>query len=251
MIFDRIVCLVDGSDGAFASLDQACSLASPSSRIVAVVPLDRNAAAQARCQVGAVTSAWEAQAELVRSRAEAALRGVWGYARIVDGTRVSAATRAVGEEEGTLLVLPAASLRSGDRRRLLRRTDCTILISRAIDCGESATILVLAEDGLAEFAGRLANRLRAPLSTLPGPRRAAAQRAASDAKSGDLVILRSAPAPPRWRSTVEQSVANRTAASALIVRSADDRAPLARSTRTDCESQPDHGVASGPRPSGA
>ena len=221
-MFDRVVCLVDGSAEGFCSLDQAAALAPSLARIVAVVPFDRYAATGARCQAGAVASAWESQAELIRTRAAAALKDRWGYARIVAGRRVAAVIKAADEEDSTLISVAAASLRRGDLRRLLRETTGAILISRAAGSGATPLLLAVGADDLNESARRVGKRLMIPLRTVVGPRPVAARAIVAESRPGDVVVIRGAPCPRRWRGSLEQAVATRAAASVLVLRAADN-----------------------------
>jgi hypothetical protein len=220
-IFDRIVCLVDGSPEGFGALEEARLLAPYAARIVAVIPFDLAAAARTRCQAGSTASAWDAQAELIRRRAAAALRGAWGYARIIEGNRLSTIVRAAGQEGSTTLALPATTLDRRDLRNLLRGTDGSILVSRGTVSARGA-LRVLAEEGLSDVAEDIAWRLGIGAS----PRTVAGKAVLAESRSADLTLVRGDPQPRRFSLSLAQAVASHAPSSVLIVRtSGADRPP--------------------------
>ena len=73
-VFDRAVCLVDGPAASFDTLRLTRALAMPWTRIVAVTPIAVAAASTARCQTLPLTAGRQRQAEMIRTRAAAALR---------------------------------------------------------------------------------------------------------------------------------------------------------------------------------
>ena len=213
--FDRVVCLVDGSPESFGALADVSLLALPTARIVAITPFDLAAAARTRCRVEAIASAWDAQAQMVRCRAEAALGGRAGYARIVEGSSLSAIVRAARQERGTMLALPAATLRRGVLRRLLLSTDGSILVSRGA-LSERSELRLLVEDGLGEIAEDIGRRLGN--GAVADPVTVVRRAVLTQSRSADLTVIRGDGQARRFLRSFAQTVADRASSSVLIVR---------------------------------
>lgn len=248
-VLDRIVCLVDGSPDSFDSLGQARMLSPPWGRIVAVTPLDLAAATRARCQVGTLASAWDAQAQLIQRRATETLGEAGGDARIIEGNRVSALVRAAREEDATMIAIGAATLQRGELRKLLRRASGSILVTRPMpSTTTTGVILMLVEDDLKQLAEELGTRLCRAVRAVANARPAAARQVTTHSRPGDLVLIRATSRPRRFARPVELGVAARAAASVMIVRGFEstDILPPGRTKAASSRQEADQRLAAAP-----
>lgn len=171
MIFERIVCGVDGSPAGFVALRQAAVLGSDAARILAVTVCETHP--------GAGTGA-AAGGERIRDLP-------FAEARIVEGRPVPALLAALDGESATLLAVGthggghvAGMLLGSVATSMLQQSPCSVLVARgADDPAWSPRSIVVGMDGSREalvsavIAAELADRFDAAVRTIAaqgGPR---------------------------------------------------------------------------------
>lgn len=174
MIFERIVCGVDGSPAGFEALRQAVLLRSDGARILVVTACET--AAGGRTGI----AARDAARELIRDVPLA-------EARVVEGGPVPAIMEALERESATLLAVGthggghvAGMLLGGVATSMLQQAPCSVLVARGADeTAWSPASIVVGMDGSREalvsavIAAELGDRFGATVRTIAaqgGPR---------------------------------------------------------------------------------
>lgn len=137
--FERVVCLVDGSEDGLEALRQGAALRAPGGELVGVVALDLGLAAGAGFEATHAAAELEAEAERIRAEALAALEGTpSAHVEIVSGRPAGALLAAAEQHRADLLVVP----RHGSSRfrglvvgslvtEMIHDAPCPVLVARA------------------------------------------------------------------------------------------------------------------------
>jgi nucleotide-binding universal stress UspA family protein len=161
MIFDRIVCGVDGSPAGFEALHQAILLRPDAASVVAVTVCETQMAMRTGAAAGQLTADLREGASEARDTAAQQLRGVpFGEARMVDGEPVPSLLGVVAGESATLLAIGtheggrlAGMLLGSVATSALRQAPCSVLVARASgDRAWSPGSIVAGMDGSREAA---------------------------------------------------------------------------------------------------
>jgi nucleotide-binding universal stress UspA family protein len=187
MIFERIVCGVDGSPAGFEALRQATLLRSDPARILAVTVCE-TAPAPAAEMAGPLAAELRERANATRDAAWEQLRSIpLAEARLLDGAPAPSLLAALDRESATLAAVGthgggrlAGVMLGGVATSLLQQAPCSVLVARGPDgTAWSPDSIVVGMDGSREalvsavIAAELAERFGATVRTVAaqgGPR---------------------------------------------------------------------------------
>ena len=255
MLFDRVLVGVDDSDYGLEALRQALALRDPQGTVLALTILELGLASHAGYAAPRAAASLARQAEEARSRAEAALEGVLGEARVVRGRRALPTLLAYAESENATLVAVGGKGRSraegilltGVATGILHKALCSVLVARpaqdehwqprrvlvGLDGSEAALAALAVADGLAERVGSTVDVLAATGGKLIDEEGAWAAAGRVDvwsprdpvdalveaSSSHDLIVIGSRGVHGlRALGSVSERVAHRAHCSALVVR---------------------------------
>lgn len=188
MIFERIVCGVDGSPAGFEALRQATLLRSDAARILAVMVCETTMSARTGAAAGPLTAEFRDRANVTRDEAWQHIRDIpLAEARIVDGEPVPSLLATLGRESATLLAVGthgggrlAGMLLGSVATSMLQQAPCSVLVARGSDdTAWSPDSIVIGMDGSREalvsavIAAELGDRFGATVRTIAaqgGPR---------------------------------------------------------------------------------
>jgi nucleotide-binding universal stress UspA family protein len=188
MIFERIVCGVDGSPAGFEALRQATLLRSDEARVLAVTVCETDPGPPGGAAAGPLTAELCDRATITRDAAREHLRDVpLAEARIVDGSPAPSLLVALDRESATLLAVGthggghrAEMLLGSVATAMLQQAPCSVLVARGSDdTAWSPDSIVVGMDGSREalvsavIAAELGDRFGAAVRTIAaqgGPR---------------------------------------------------------------------------------
>ena len=187
MIFERIVCGVDGSPAGFEALGQATRLRADAARILALTVCPPNLG-RTGAAASSLNSERSERAGLTRDTAWEHIRDApLAEARVVDGEPVSSLLAALDRESATMLAVGthggghvAGMLLGSVATSVLQQAPCSVLVARASDDKVwSPESIVVGMDGSREagvsavIAAELGDRFGATVRTIAaqgGPR---------------------------------------------------------------------------------
>jgi nucleotide-binding universal stress UspA family protein len=188
MIFERIVCGVDGSPAGFEALRQAAVLRSDAARIVAVTVCETHLGPRTGAAAGRLTAGLREHATVTHDAARELLRDVpLAEAQVVEGRPVPSLLAALERESATLLAVGthggghvAGMLLGSVATSMLQQAPCSVLVARGSDeTAWSPGSIVVGMDGSREalvaavIAAELGDRFGANVRTIAaqgGPR---------------------------------------------------------------------------------
>jgi nucleotide-binding universal stress UspA family protein len=188
MIFERIVCGVDGSPAGREALRQVSVLRSERARILAVTVWETHLAARTGAAAGPRTPEPRDRASATRDAAREPIRDApLAEARIVEGRPVPALLETLDRESATLLAVGthgvghiAGMLLGSVATSMLQQAPCSVLVARGSDdTAWSPNLIVVGMDGSREalvsavIAAELGDRFGATVRTIAaqgGPR---------------------------------------------------------------------------------
>lgn len=170
VIFERIVCGVDGSRAGFEALRQAKRLLAPEGRLVAVTVSDLSVAVQAGWSMASVVAELRREAAETRAEAEGKLSELAdSKAKAVEGSPAQTLLAQGREEQATLIALgshgrsrAAGIILGGVATTLLHEAPCSVLLARSpVDSELFPYSIVAGVDGSPESlaAARVAEEL--------------------------------------------------------------------------------------------
>lgn len=188
MIFERLVCGVDGSPAGFEALRQATQLRSDAARILAVTVCETHLSARTGAAAGRLTAELRERASVTRDEAWQQIRDVpLAEAQVVEDRPVPSLLAALDRESATLLAVGthgtghiAGMLLGSVATSMLHQAPCSVLVARG--SGETAwspDSIVVGMDGSREalvsavIAAELGDRFGATVRTIAargGPR---------------------------------------------------------------------------------
>ena len=188
MIFERIVCGVDGGAAGFEALRQATLLRSDGARILAITVCEAHLSERAGPAAGRPASEARERPSAAREEAWELIRDVpLADARVVEGRPVPALLEALDREAATLIAVGthggghvAGMLLGNVATSMLQQAPCSVLVSRGSeDTAWSPGSIVIGMDGSREalvsavIAAELGDRFGATVRTIAaqgGPR---------------------------------------------------------------------------------
>jgi nucleotide-binding universal stress UspA family protein len=260
MLFEKIVCGVDGSEEGFVALAQARRLLAPGGRLVAVTACQDALAVRAGASAPRIAADLRAEADEARAQAVRQLAGLPNSEAVVARGRPADVLRTfVERERPDLLVVGshgtsrALGLLLGSvATTMLRDAACPVLVARRTSELGSSPRIVVGVDGSAHaaeaeaVAAELAERLQASVRAVVavggeqvdiaavGPQAEIDPRspvAALDAASDDADLLVVGSRGLRGVAalgSVSERVAHRARCSVLVVRPGQSRSPERR-----------------------
>jgi nucleotide-binding universal stress UspA family protein len=181
MLFERIVCGVDGSPAGFEALRQAATIRVPDGRLIAAIVSEASLATPSGLEADRLAAALRAEAQETR---EAALREIgdlpFAEAQIVEGRPIPSLLAITGREQASLLAVgthgrsrTAGILLGSVATAMLHDAPCPVLVARpAREDPWYPRSIVVGVDGsqqslqAAETATALAERFGANLRSL-------------------------------------------------------------------------------------
>lgn len=181
MIFERIVCGVDGGAAGFEALRQATLLRSDGARILAITVCEAHLSERAGPAAGRPASEARERPSAAREEAWELIRDVpLADARVVEGRPVPALLEALDREAATLIAVGthggghvAGMLLGNVATSMLQQAPCSVLVSRGSeDTAWSPGSIVIGMDGSREalvsavIAAELGDRFGATVRTI-------------------------------------------------------------------------------------
>ncbi len=171
MIFDRILCGVDGSDAAAEAVSQAEFLLAPDGNLLLLGVADVAVAVHAGFEAPAVADSIEAELRTALLAAERSLAyGRRAHPRLLRGRPLGCLMSAVREEDATLVAIgahggsrAAGILLGSVATALLHEAPCSVLLARPGPSAWAPRSVVVGHDGSREAraAARVADGLAA------------------------------------------------------------------------------------------